>query len=109
MSSAMEKMVASMLGFTPEQMHETLDGFRQTITTLADDLAVIKTNGEKALANQAVIIAKLERLENVGSIGNDGDSSGNAGRRGGNRRGGQRDGTSVAVVGSDTGSDNGNG
>lgn len=50
--NAMEKMVANMLGMTPEQMHETLNGFRATIETLKKDLDTIKSN--QALILEAV-------------------------------------------------------
>lgn len=53
MSSAMEKMVAQMLGFTPEQMNETLSGLK----TLANDL---KQKLDKNCQMQEEILALLK-------------------------------------------------
>jgi hypothetical protein len=69
MSSAMETMVAKMLGFTPEQMHETLNGFRDMILTLKGTL-------ERIEQNQAIILAALERNDDGNGIIAHGDRPG---------------------------------
>jgi len=57
--NAMEKMVAQMLGFTPEQMHETLNGIRGKIEAAEQKF-------DQILANQAAILSHLERNGNGG-------------------------------------------
>lgn len=79
MSSAMEKMIANMLGFTPEQMHETLSGLQGLASGLGDTLKRIE---EKQDAIAAQNVAILERLENVGRIDNTPSRSAGGGHRG---------------------------
>lgn len=67
MSTAMEKMVANMLGFSPEMMHETLSGFSTMITDT-------KATLERIEAKLDYLYSKLERTDNDngserGSIG----------------------------------------
>lgn len=64
MASAMEKMVASMLGITPEEMGAMMTGFQELLKNLSTTLGDIKAQGE---ANNALLIALMERLENDGS------------------------------------------
>jgi len=64
MASAMEKMVAGMLGITPEEMGAMMTGFQDLLKNLASTLAEIKAQGE---ANAATLAAILERLEDGGS------------------------------------------
>lgn len=61
--SAAEQMVAKLLGFTPEQMQETLVGFRDTIVRVGETLARVE-------AKQDAILSRLEAVENV-RIGHD--------------------------------------
>lgn len=77
MASAMEKMVASMLGITPEEMGAMMTGFQELLKNLSTTLGDIKAQGE---ANNALLIALMERLENDGSR----NSGKPAGKRSGN-------------------------
>jgi len=71
--NAMEKMVASMLGLTPEKMSEMVTGFQELLSTL-------KTRLETIERNQRLIADHLGVSINDGS--NDSDSS--ASERSGN-------------------------
>lgn len=59
--SAMEKMVAGMLGITPAEMSAMMTGFQDLLKNLGATLAEIKEQGEK---NAAMLAAIMERLEN---------------------------------------------
>lgn len=61
MASAMEKMVASMLGITPEEMGAMMTGFQDLLKNLGDKLEAIRAQGEE---NNALLLALTERLEN---------------------------------------------
>ena len=67
MASGMEQMIAKMLGFTPEQLHETLSGLQGLASGLAETLKRIEEQQTAILAAQTAI---MERLENVGSKSN---------------------------------------
>jgi hypothetical protein len=65
MSSAMEKMVANMLGVTPEQMQEMLTGFQNLLANLGGKLDTIIAKEDE---NKALLLSIIERMEsNVGS------------------------------------------
>lgn len=48
--NAMDKMIASMLGITPEGMQQMVTDFRTTISTLGARLETIEQNQAKILA-----------------------------------------------------------
>lgn len=50
--TAMEKMVANMLGFTPEQMHATLQGFSEMVSSTKDTLERIERKLDAITASQ---------------------------------------------------------
>jgi len=54
----MEKMLASMIGLTPEQMQAMISGIQSAAT---NGVAAL----EKIVEQNAAILEKLERLENV--------------------------------------------
>lgn len=54
----MEKMIAGMLGMTPEEIKAKANDFETFVKTGVDALAEIS-------AKQTVILERLERLENV--------------------------------------------
>lgn len=64
MASAMEKMVASMLGITPEEMASMMTGFQGLLLTLKGTLERIETQGQE---NAAALAAIMERLDNDGN------------------------------------------
>lgn len=57
---AMDKMIAGMLGITPEGMQQMVTDFRETISTVGAKLNRIEET-------QAKILALLEAQGNVGS------------------------------------------
>lgn len=56
----MEKMIAQMLGLTPEKMNEMVGGFQTLLNTLNSRLETIEVNQKK-------ILDTLERIENGGN------------------------------------------
>lgn len=68
---AMEKMVAGMLGFTPEQMAETLTGFRKMIVDTHNDMQEIRDNLKRLMEAQNV-----EWRSTRDGGGNSGDAGG---------------------------------
>ena len=88
--SGLEAMVAKMIGISPAQMAEAFTGLQATIIAVGEALKRIEET-------QRVILAKVERLEHVGSNGNDNNSGGDAGRGTSDGDAGQRNGTAVAI------------
>jgi hypothetical protein len=88
--SAMEAMVAKMIGFTPEQMQQTITEFRDTIVNVRDLLTRVEQK-------QDAILTRIEGLENE-------RNNGSASRGGGSRRGR----AGVGGGGDTPGSDGGN-
>ena len=64
MATAMEKMVASMLGISPEEMQAMLTGFQDLFKNLAGKLDEIR---EVEQANSNKLDAIIERMESVGT------------------------------------------
>lgn len=69
MSTAMEKMVANMLGFTPAEMHQTLQGFQDMILTTKATLERIEGKVDE-------IATQMEGQLNDTRDGNDAGGSG---------------------------------
>lgn len=81
MATAMEKMVAGMLGITPEEMGAMMTGFQDLLKNLAATLAEIKAQGE---ANNALLTSILEKVESNGNRGSKPRRSGDSGSGPGN-------------------------
>lgn len=78
--SGMEMLVAKMIGITPEQMREMLDGFQTLLRDLAGKLDTIINEGRDRDAKLDRILAILEAKEN--DDGTNGGSGGKRARRG---------------------------
>lgn len=76
----MEAMIANMLGFTPQEMHETLQGFQVMISSTKETLERIEGKQDEILAQLEGLKNDIAERSNGSKRGSSGNANGRTGR-----------------------------